>query len=172
MKAKGDVEDEKKSKRPDCSLQFVEETSRLCAVHLGVVELEGDLESRLEEAALVPSPNEERIVEDAAIHSYRPIYVVLHQSRSADNHTVGQVVISATLGHLPCERQVLFIEEGQILAEGDIARADLALLVRYDGIDGEAVELHQLPAFGQQIELLDRGRSLAYAVNSVLNNFS
>ena len=164
MKPKGDVGDEKKSKRPDYSLQFVEEASRLCPIHLGVVELEGNLESRLEEEALVPSPNEEGIVEDAAIHSYRPIYVVLHQSRSANNHTVGQVVISATLSHLPCERQVLFIEEGQILAEGDIARADLALLVCYDGIDGEAVELHQLPAFGQQIELFYAARSPAYAV--------
>ena len=79
----------KSSQRTDCLLQFIKETSRLCPIHLGVVELEGDLEGRLEEAAFVAGPNEEGIVEDAAIHADCAVDVVLHQSRSAYHHQVG-----------------------------------------------------------------------------------
>ena len=71
-------------------------------------------------------------------------------------------MVPARLSHFLCEPQVLFIEGGQILAERNVARTDLILLVKDDSIDGETVELHQLPAFGQQIELLDLARSLTY----------
>ena len=72
----------------------------MCAVHLGVVELEGDGESCLEEAALVLPPNEEGIVEDATIHADCTIDVILRQSRSADDHVVRQVVIGAGFSNL------------------------------------------------------------------------
>ena len=153
----------KSSQRTDHSLQFIEETSRLSPIHLSVVELEGDLESRPEEAAFVASPNEERIVEDAAIHADCAVDVVLRQSRRADDHRVGQVMVLAALCHLPCEPQVLVVEERQVVAEGDVARTDLAFLVFHDSTHGEAVEPHQPAAFGQQIELLDAARSLADA---------
>ena len=152
----------KSSQRTDYSLQFIEETSRLSPIHLGVVELEGDLESRPEETAFILCPDEERIVVDAAIHADCPVDVILHQSRSAYHHRVGKVVIPACLSHFLCETQVLFIEERQVLAVRDVARTDLILLVKDNSIDGETVELHQLTCFGQEIKLLDLARSLTY----------
>lgn len=152
----------KSSQRADYSLQFVEEAGGMGAVHLGVVELEGDLEGRPEEVAFVAGPNKERIVEDAAVHADCAVDVVLRQGRGADDHRVGKVVIPARLGHLLCEPQVLLIEGGQVLAKRNIARADLILLVKDDSIDGKTVELHQLVCFGQEIELLDLARSLTY----------
>ena len=153
----------KSSQRTDYSLQFIEETSRLSPIHLGVVELERNLESRPEETAFILCPDEERIVVDAAIHADYAIDVILRQSRCSYHHRVGKVVIPACLSHFLCELQVLFIEERQVLAVRDVARTDLILLVKDNSIDGEAVELHQLVALGQQIELLDLARSLAYA---------
>ena len=160
--AKGDVLDEKSSQRTDCPLQFIEETGRLCPIHLGVVELEGDLEGRPEETASVSRPNKERIVENAAVHADCAVDVILCQSRCAYHHRVGKVVIPACLSHFLCEFQVLFIEGGQILAKRNVARTDFILLVKDDGIDGKAVELHQLASFGQEMELLDLARSFTY----------
>ena len=105
----------------DFFLQIIQELCGVGTIHLGVVELEGNLEGRLEEAASVLAPNEERIVEDAAIHTDCAVDVVPSQSRCADNHAVGQVVIATTLSNLPCELQVTLVEEGQVLAERNVA---------------------------------------------------
>ena len=101
----------KSSQRADCPLQFVEEAGGMGAVHLGVVELEGDLEGRPEEAAFVAGPNKERIVVDAAVHADCAVDVVLHQSRCSYHHRVGEVVIPACLSHFLCEFQVICVEE-------------------------------------------------------------
>ena len=82
----------------------------MCAIHLRVMELEGNSEYCLEEASFVLSPNEEGIVEDATIHADCAINFVLRQSRSADDHTVDQVVIGTTLCHLFRESKVTLIK--------------------------------------------------------------
>ena len=70
------------------------------AVHLGVVELERDRQSPFPQMPSVSAPYYERIVEYPAVHSHCTVNVILDQSGSADDHTVGDVVIRAALRHL------------------------------------------------------------------------
>ncbi len=61
------------------SLQGIEEGGGMGAVHLGVMELEGDGEDGFEETFPVLSPDHEGVVEDAAVHSYRSVNLGLGQ---------------------------------------------------------------------------------------------
>ena len=70
------------------------------AVHLGVVELERDRQSPFPQMPSVSAPYYERIVEYPAVHSDCTVNVILDQSRSADDHAVGDVVVQACFLHL------------------------------------------------------------------------
>ena len=137
-------------------LQDIKKLRGVGTVHLGMVELERYGQCGLKQPTLVLAPNHKRIVENAAIHTHRTIYFVLHQSRGADNHTLcREVVVGATLRHLLCQTQVVAIELRQILAVRQIARTHLACRVGNNGVYGNGVVLHQLIAHGEHIELLD-----------------
>ena len=91
----------------DFVLQVGEETGRMCAVHLDVVELEGYRQCPFPQMPSVLAPYQKRIIEYAAVHADCSVYVILCESGCADNHTVGQVVIPAAFGNLLCHPQVV-----------------------------------------------------------------
>lgn len=64
----------------DGALQFGEESGCVGAIHLCVVELEGEVEGGFGNAFAVASPDKERIVEDAAIHPDSSVDVILRES--------------------------------------------------------------------------------------------
>ena len=103
-------------------------------VHLGVVELERNDEARSPQAAFVFAPNQEGVVENAAIHAYSPVDIVPGEGGSADDHAVRQIVVEAGFGCLPGKFQVVFVEKFQVLVERDVTGADFALPVGDDGV--------------------------------------
>ena len=147
----------------DLPLEGVEEAGGMGAVHLRVVELERDGERRFKEPPPVAAPDQERIVEHAAVHAHGPVDRVLRQRRGADHHAVCQVVVLARLGDLPREPQVVVVEAEQIIGKRKVARADLAPPVGDDGIDRDCIVPYQLVADRQHIELLDAACSTADA---------
>ena len=63
-------------------------------VHLRVVELEGDGQFVAQPFLPVSSPDEERIVEDAAVHTYGSVYFRIYDGRRAYHHAaIGQVSV-------------------------------------------------------------------------------
>lgn len=99
------------------------------AVHLGMMELEGDRQGRLEKAPFILAPDGERVIEDAAVHTHCTINVILGQGGGADDHIFLQVVVLAALPNLGGKGQIVPVELGQILGKGNIAGADPILSV-------------------------------------------
>lgn len=75
-------------------LQFVEEPGSMRPIELGVVELEGNGKGGFEPMALVTSPNQEGIVEDAAVLIDDAVQLRAHHCRCSNNHRflVGNVL--------------------------------------------------------------------------------
>ena len=69
-------------------LQLRKEFARMCAVHLGMMKLERHCELTAKKASAVPTPNQERIVENAAVHAHGPVELRIHDGRGADDHAV------------------------------------------------------------------------------------
>ncbi len=133
------------------------------AVHLGVVELERDRKRSFQPTAPVFAPDQERIVEYAAVHTHGAVYFILRQRRGADDHAISQVMVRTCLGHLPGQAQIVVVELPQVIGKGNVARADLAPPVGDDGIDRDCIVPYQLVADRQHIELLDAACSTADA---------
>ena len=125
------------------------------AVHLGVVELERDTERCPEKSAAVSAPYQKWVVEDAAVHADCAVDLALSQGGGADDHAFGKIMIGARLGDLPCKAQIVVVEASQIVREGDVARADLALSVGDDSVYGDRVVKHKSAVDGQHVELRD-----------------
>lgn len=104
------------------------------AVHLGVVELEGDGERPPPEVPSVLAPDEEGVVVYAAVHAYCAVYLGLDEGGGADDHAVGEVVVCAGLGDLAGQAQVVGVELLQVVGEGHVAGTDFALPVGDDGV--------------------------------------
>ena len=79
-------------------------------VHLGVVELKGDCQICLEPASVVASPDYKWVVEDAAIHSYGSVNIVLNQCRGAYHHIIRNVMVLAGFCNLSRQSQIIGIE--------------------------------------------------------------
>lgn len=133
------------------------------AVHLRMVELERDGEHRPEQPPPVLAPDQERIVEYAAVHAHGTVDLVLRKGRGADDHAVRQVVVLARFGDLPRELQIIVVEPLRIVRKGDVARADFAPPVGDDRIDRDRIVPHQPVADRQHIELLDAAGGAADA---------
>lgn len=133
-------------------------------VHLRVVELKRHAERRPEQPSAVLAPNQEGVVEYAAVHAHCAVNVVLRECRSANDHTVGQVVVRTRVRHLPRETHIVTVERRQVIGTGYVARTDLALPVEHNGIHGEGVVLHQPAVHGQEVELFDTAGSFADAI--------
>ena len=84
----------------------------MCPVHLRMVELERNGERGFQQAAFVFAPNQERIIENAAIHTDCTVDFVACQCGSAYNHAFSQVMVGAAFSHLPCKLQITLVELG------------------------------------------------------------
>lgn len=133
-------------------------------VHLSVVELKRHAKHRPEQPSAVLAPNQEGVVEYAAVHTHCAVYVVLRECRSANDHAVGQVVVGTRVRHLPCETHIVAVERRQVIGTGYVARTDLALPVEHNGIHGKSVVLHQLAVHGQEVKLFDTAGGFADAI--------
>ena len=122
-------------------------------VHLRVVELERNRQRPFPQTPSVLAPNQKRIIEHAAIHTYSPVYLVLRERGSANNHAIRQVMIFATLGHLPRQPQVIGIKLLQITGERNITGTNLTFPIRHDGTNSQLIILHQLPPDRKHIKL-------------------
>jgi len=131
------------------------------AVHLGVVELERNGQSRFQEAFAVAAPDDEGVVEDAAVHADGAVNIILRQGRCADYHTVGDVVVLTRSGYLPRQPQIVGVEALQVVGERYVAGTYLAGAVGHYRVDRYRVVAHQSVADRQQIELLDLRGGLA-----------
>ena len=125
------------------------------AVHLGMVELERQLQRCSEKPLAVFSSDEEGVVENATVHADGSVDLGVHNGGGADHHAVGQVVVFAGFRRLPRQAQVVGTELRQVSGKGHVAGADLAGLVPDDGVHGQGVILQQLPPHGKRIELPD-----------------
>ena len=103
----------------------------------------------------VPSPYQERVVEDTAVHADGPVYVVPGEGGGAYDHAVGDVVVPAFLRHLRRQPQIVPVERRHVLRPGDVAGTHLTPAVRDNSVHGDGVILHQLPSDRQHVELLD-----------------
>ena len=133
------------------------------AVHLGMMELEGDRQGRLEKAPFILAPDGERVIKDAAVHTHCTIDIILGQCRGADDHIFRQVMVLAALPNLGGKGQIVPVELGQIRGKGNIAGADPILSVQDDGVYGKTVIADQLLTHGEGVELLNAAGGLADA---------
>ena len=133
------------------------------AVHLGVMELEGDGETCPEKPFFIFAPNHKWIIENAAVHPYSTVNAVLSQGGGADDHTVRQVMVFAALPNLGGKGQIVPVELGQIRGKGNIAGADPVLSVQDDGVDGKLIVADQLLTHGKGVELLNAAGGFADA---------
>lgn len=103
------------------SLQFRKEFARVCAVHLCMMKLERHCELTAKKAAAVPTPNQERIVKNAAVHAHGTVQLRFHNCGSADYHAVRNIVIGAGLCSGAGQIQIIGIESCNFRAERNIA---------------------------------------------------
>ena len=151
--------------RVDFPLEILQELSCVGAVHLGVVELEGDRQGIPEPMSAVSAPEQEGVVEDTAVHTNNAVNFSVHNGRSADDHGVfRQVTVLAALGHLGGVSQIVFVEFSQIIGIENVAGADFTGFVLDDGVDSEGVVLYQLVPHGKGVEFLDGRGGFADAV--------
>ena len=78
----------------------------MCAVHLGVVKLEREFQRRPEKTFLIFAPDEEWIVENAAVHADGTVKLGIHDGGGTDDHTVGEIMVLAALRRLTRQAQI------------------------------------------------------------------
>ena len=89
----------------------VQKSGSMRPVHLGVVKLERNSQCCFQQTTFVLAPDEERIIEYAAVHTHCAVYFILRQCRSSDNHAVRQVMVGAAFSYVLGELQVVVIEQ-------------------------------------------------------------
>ena len=102
-------------------LQPRKEFARVCAVHLCMMKLERHCELTAKKAAAVPTPNQERIVKNAAVHAHGPVKLRIHDGGGADDHAVCNIVIGAGLCSGAGQIQIIGVEFCNFRAERNIA---------------------------------------------------
>ena len=139
----------------DFGLQVFQESGGLATIHLRMMKLERDGERGLEPAAPVSAPGEEGVVVDAAVLVDDAVEFGAHHRRCSDE--CGALVVDGLAGggRLLRNPVVVAAELLQVGAVGHVAVGDAALGGVYNHIDGQAVELVELPLFRQQIALFD-----------------
>ena len=125
------------------------------AVHLDVMELEGDRQSYLEPMLAISAPCEEGIGVDTAVLVNDAVEFRPGHCGCAYNHCfIVQDVLTGLSDGL-CQMQVVGVERLQIVADGNVAEAESALYVIHYHVDGHTVISVQLPVLRQHVELLD-----------------
>ena len=97
----------------------------MCAIHLGVVELERQFQRRPEKSLMIFAPDDEWIVKNTAVHADGAVDLGIHDGGGADDHAVGQIVIFTAFRYFVCQPQVVGAELRKVGGERHIAGADL-----------------------------------------------
>lgn len=90
----------------DALLQAPQKAAGVGTVHLGVMELERQLQRRFENAPVVPALDEEGGVENAAVHADGTVKLGIHDGGGTDDHTVGEIMVLAALRRLTRQAQI------------------------------------------------------------------
>ena len=107
------------------------------------MELEWECQIVVEESLLVPAPDYERIIENAAVHANSSVNFCIDDGGCADDHAVfWQVSILAGIRYLSGIFQIFCIEVRQVLLEEDVAGTDFSCLVLNNGINSNAIVLN------------------------------
>ena len=140
----------------------------MLAVHLGVMELEGDGQRGFQPAFTVAPPGEERIGEDAAVLVDDAVkFCACYSRRADDGGFIVQNVLTSLADGL---RQVLVvgIKRLQVVADSHVAEAESALYIICYHIDGHTVVFVQFPSYsrravalGQHVKFLNLCTSTA-----------
>ena len=140
----------------DCLLEAVEEAGGFEAVHLGVVELEGDGQRGLEESPPVFAPSQEGVGEHLGVDAHHRVDFAFWQRRGVDGHVLfAQEVVLVGVADLTCQPEVVLVEPLDVLREGYVAEMGFALGGHHDGVYRQAVVLPQMSAGWQGVELGD-----------------
>ena len=143
----------------DLGLQPVQKPGGFGAVHLGVVELEGQGQPGPEPFPAVAAPDQEGIVVDAGVDVHRAVDPMAGQSRSADHHIVIPQLKGAAGAADPAgQGQIVPVEADEAVRDGDVAGVDAAAFQGHHRVDGQLVVLHQLIPHRQQGKLRGAGR--------------
>ena len=133
----------------------------MCAVHLGVVKLERQLQRCPEKPLMIFAPDDKRVVENTAVHADGTVNLGIHDGGCADDHAVRQVVIFTAFRNCARQAQVVGIELRKVSGKRHIAGTDLAGFVFYDRVHRDAVIVQQLAPNRESIKLLDPAGRLA-----------
>ena len=139
----------------DFFLEIGQKSAGVGTVHLSVVELEGEGQGVPEQLLFIPAPDQEGIVENAAVHAYSTVNLGVDDGRGADDHTgFGQIPILAGGGNLGGMGQIFPVKGFRVLCVQKIAGTDLSGFVFYNGVYGDGIVLNQLVAYGEDVEFL------------------
>ena len=119
------------------------------------MELERQLQRRFENAPVVPAPDEEGGVENAAVHADGTVKLGIHDGGGTDDHTVGEIMVLAALRRLTRQAQIIGNELRQAGRVRNVAGGDLAVPVLHDGIHRQGVISQQVATHRERIELPD-----------------
>ena len=72
--------------------------------------MERQLQRRPEKPLMIFAPDEEWVVENAAVHADGAVDLGIHDGGGADDHAVGQVVVFAALCRLARQAQIIGAE--------------------------------------------------------------
>ena len=90
----------------------------------------------------VSPPDNEGIIENAAVHTDCSVDFRIYDGGSTNDHAVfGQISVLTACGDLRRMLQILLIELIQIGVTGQVAGADFAFFIFHDGIDRYGVIL-------------------------------
>ena len=135
----------------------------MTAVHLDMMELEGDRQSGLEQPLAILSPCQEGIIEDATVLVHDTVEFRLYHSRSANQHIAFERRGNTFAGTPGCLLQIISIELLQVLCECDVEEVETSLAVSHDAVDGKLVVVEQLATLRQHIELVNLAGCLTNA---------
>lgn len=120
-----------------------------------MMELDGDGETCLEKPLFIFAPDQEGIIEYAAVYPYSAVNAVLGQSRGANDHAVLQIVVLAVFSDLGSKNHIVTVKLNQIRGKGYIAGADFSFSVQDNGIHCKMIIADQLFAYGEGVKLFN-----------------
>ena len=136
-------------------MQLFQKTGGMGAVHLGVMELDGNAQLVAQPVAMIAPPGEVGIVVDAAVLVDEAVELRSRDSRCADDVGLFVEDVLARGGALLRDGIVVAAELLQVVAIRDIAKADATFCVVDDDIQRQTVESVELLLGGQQVELIE-----------------
>ena len=119
----------------------------MSAVHLGVVELEGDGERCLPPALSVLAPHDHGVAEFLGVLIDYRVKFCLNHGRSSHHHIVVKERTLRCSGHLMRKFVIFFYKGEEIIYAGDVARTDSPLRIVDNNIYGQIVKVEKFSIF-------------------------